>query len=126
MRDRDNTDLWTALAIGAVVGIGAALLARSRQDETNDLQGMLKRLKPTRKRAARMVKNARRAVSRGAHQAGEAGEDLVHASRDMLTDLRKNAREIVHTTRDELEKVARNSVLDARKAARRAARRTFG
>ena len=118
MRDRDNTDLWTALAIGAVVGIGAALLARSRQDD-NDL---LRRLKPTRKRAARIVKNARRAVGRGAHQAGEVGEDLVHASRDMLSDLRKNARQIVHTTRDELEKVARDSIIDARKAARKAVR----
>src|SRR5688572_33330029 len=98
MKDRDNTDLWTALAIGAVVGIGAALLARSRQDD-NDLQHVLKRLKPTRKRAAKLVKNARRSVSRGAHQAGEVGEGVLHASRDMLHDLRENARDIVHTTR---------------------------
>jgi gas vesicle protein len=124
MNDRDNTDLWTALAIGAVVGIGAALVARSRQED-NELQSVLRRLRPTRKQAVRMVKNARRAVGRSAQQAGEAGEELLGASRDVLNDLRKGAREIVHSTREELQKVARESITDARKAARRAARRTF-
>jgi gas vesicle protein len=123
MRDRDNTDLWTALAIGAVVGIGAALLARSRDE--NELQSVLRRLKPAQKRAARIVRTARRAVGRGAHQAGETGEELVHASVDMLNDLRQGARDIVHTTREELQKAARDTLIDARKAARRAARRTF-
>jgi gas vesicle protein len=124
MKEHDNTDLWTALAIGAAVGIGAALVARSRQGD-DDLQNVLRRLKPARKRAGRMVKAARRGVVRGVHQAGETGEDIVHASRDMLSDLRKGARDIVHTTREELQKVARDSIIDARKAARRAARRTF-
>jgi gas vesicle protein len=124
MNDRDNTDLWTALAIGAVVGIGAALVARSRQED-NELQSVLRRLRPARKQAVRIVRNARRAVGRGAQQAGEAGEELLGASRDVLNDLRKGAREIVHSTREELQKVARESITDARKAARRAARRTF-
>ena len=123
MKDRDNTDLWTALAIGAVVGIGAALVARSRDE--SELQSVLRRLKPAQKRAAHMVKNARRAVGRGAHQAGEAGEDLVHASVDMLNDLREGARDIVHTTREELQRAAHDTLIDARKAARRAARRAF-
>lgn len=124
MKDRDNSDLWTALTIGAVVGIGAALLARSRQSD-DDLHAVLSRLKPQRKRTGRALKRARHAIDRGARQAGAAGEDLVHASREVLDDLRKGARDIVQSTTEELRNVARDSIADARRAARKAARRAF-
>ena len=123
MSDRDNTDLWTALTIGAVVGIGAVLLVRARQSDRD--VSVLKRLAPARKRGQRAVRAARRAVESGAERAGDAGSDLLHAGRDALSELRHGARDIVLSAREELEKAARDSLSDARKAARKAARRTF-
>lgn len=121
MSDQDGIDVWAAVAIGAVVGIGTALLVRARQeDETHEL---LKRLRPVRRGAQRAATAVRREVGRRTSQAGDAGEELVSAGLDVLDELRKGAREIVHATRDELQKAARDSVRDARKAARRAARR---
>lgn len=117
--ERDNVDIWTAVAIGAVVGIGAALIVRAKQeDETADL---LRRLQPMRKKARKAAKSLRREVGRTAHRAGDATEDFVSASREVLDDLRQGAAEIVRNTRDELQKAARESVKDARRAARKAA-----
>jgi gas vesicle protein len=119
--DRDHVDLWTAVAIGAVIGIGTALIVRARQeDETSDL---LKRLQPVRKRAQRTAKAVRKSVGRTANRAGDATEDLVSAGREILDELRRGAADIVSNTRDELQKAASDSVADARAAARRAARR---
>jgi gas vesicle protein len=119
--DRDHVDLWTAVAIGAVIGIGAALIVRARQeDETSNL---LKRLQPVRKRAQRTAKVVRKSVGRTADRAGDATADLVSAGREILDELRQGAADIVRTTRDELQKAAADSVADARGAARRAARR---
>lgn len=121
MNDHDSIDVWAAIAIGAVVGIGAALLVRARQED--DTHELLKRLRPVRRDAKRAVTTVRREVGRRASQAGEAGEDLIDAGRDLLADLRQGAREIVEATRDELAKAARDSVREARRAAQRAARR---
>jgi gas vesicle protein len=124
MSDRDNVDVWTAVAIGAVVGIGTALIVRARQDD--DTHEIIRKLRPVRRRAEKAAKNVRREVGRRASQAGDAGGELLSASRDVLDELRKGAAEIVRDTRDELRRAAKDSVADARKAARRAARRVAG
>jgi gas vesicle protein len=121
MSDRDNVDVWTAVAIGAVVGIGAALLVRARQED--DTHELIRKLQPLRKRAGRAAKSMKREVRRGAGKAVDAGEELVDAGRDILEELRDGASEIVRNTRDELQKAARESVRDARRAAGRAAKR---
>jgi gas vesicle protein len=121
MKDRDNYDVWTAVAIGAVVGIGTALIMRARQED--DTHEIIRRLRPVQRRAQKAVKKVRREVGRHAEAAGDAGEELVSAGRDVLDELRKGAAEIVQDTRRELERAARDSVSSARKAARTAARR---
>jgi gas vesicle protein len=120
MIDRENTDVWTAVAIGAVVGIGAALIMRARQDD--DTHALIRSLRPVQKRASKAVKTARREVGRRTSQAGKAGGNLMEAGSDILDDLRQGASEIVQDTRDELRRAARDSVREARKAARRVTR----
>jgi len=117
MRGRDDKEMWTAIVIGAVVGIGATLLMRARQDD--DEMSIVKALKPVQKGASRVAHNAGRVLRRGAHQAGDAGEDFLSASRDVLGDLREGASDIVRDTRRELRKAARDSIADARAAARK-------
>jgi gas vesicle protein len=120
MNDRDKTDLWTALAVGAVVGIGAALLLRSSdQPETRRL---LRTLRPVQERARRAVKNASRQLEQRAQELGSRGEDLVDQGTDALADLRRDAAEIVGQAREELEQIARKSLKQVRMTARRARR----
>ncbi|CAN5836623.1 hypothetical protein BH23GEM9_BH23GEM9_02980 [soil metagenome] len=121
MSDRDNTDLWTAVAVGAVIGIGTALLVRARQDD--DTHELLKRLRPLRRRAQNAARVVGKEVRRRTHDAGEAAGDLVSASRDTLDDLRKSAADIVRDTRSELQRAARESVKEVRRASRQVGRR---
>lgn len=121
MNDRDSFDVWTAVAIGAVVGIGTALIVRARQED--DTHEIVRRLRPVRRRAEKTMKKVRREVSRRADRAGDAGEELFSAGREVLDELRKGAQEIVRDTRKELERAAQDSVAGAQKAARRAKRR---
>src|SRR5687768_8145700 len=99
MTERDNTDMWTALAIGAVVGIGATLLLRAQQhDDTHDL---IKRLRPMQRGAKKVMKSAGKRVVRGMRSARGSGEELLSTGHDLLDDLQENARDILHETRSE-------------------------
>jgi gas vesicle protein len=120
MSDRDNTDVWTALAIGAVVGIGTALIVRARQED--DTHEIIRKLRPVRRSAERTAKTVRRAVSKRADEAVDAGEELLSTGREILDELRHGAAEIVRDTRDELRKAAKESMKEARSAARRVTR----
>jgi hypothetical protein len=117
MKGRDEKELWTAIAIGAVVGIGATLLMRAQEED--DSSAILDALKPVRRRAGRAAHSAGKVIRRGAHHAGEAGEEFISASRDVLSDLRDDASDIVIETRRELQKAAREAIKDARRAARK-------
>jgi gas vesicle protein len=123
MKDHDNFDVWAAVAIGAVIGVGTALLVRARQED--DTHEIIRRLRPVQKKAKRTARNVGREVSRRAGQAGDAGEDLLRAGREMLDELREGAGDIVRSTRKELRKAARDSVREATKAARKARQAAF-
>jgi gas vesicle protein len=121
MNDRDKTDLWTALAVGAIVGVGAALLLRAAdQPETDRL---LRSLKPVQKRARRAMKSATKQLERGTRDIRGRGEDLLEHGSDALADLRRDAARIVAHARQELESVAHSSVKQAKRTAQRARRR---
>lgn len=116
MRDQDNTEVWTAVAIGAVLGIGTALLVRARQED--DTHEIIKRLRPVQRQVKSAAGKARKELGRRARQAGDSGEDLLSTGRDIMDELRRGAQDIVKSTRKELRKAARESVKEARKAAR--------
>jgi gas vesicle protein len=117
MKGRDEKELWTAIAIGAVVGIGATLLMRAHEED--DTSAIVDALKPVRKRARNAARSAGKVIRRGAHDVGEAGEEFLSTSRDVLSDLRDDASDIVSETRRELQKAAREAIKDARRAARK-------
>jgi len=121
MNDRDKTDLWTALAVGAVVGVGAALLLRAAEDPQPE--GVLRNLRPVQQRAKRIAESASRRLERSKRGLGRRGDDLLEQGADTLADLRRDAARIVAQARQELEDMAQLSVKQARRMARRARRR---
>jgi vacuolar-type H+-ATPase subunit H len=120
MRDRDNTDVWTAVAIGAILGVGATLLVRAHQED--DAHEIIRRLRPVARQAKRTAKAARKEFGRQTRHAGETGDELLSSGREIMNELRRGARDIVRSTRKELRKAARESLREARKAARNAMR----
>lgn len=121
MNDRDKTDLWTALAVGAVVGIGAALLLRSADEP--QAERLLRTLRPVQQRARRVAKDASKQLGRSSRRIRRGGEELLEQGSDALSDLRKDAAKIVAQARHELEDIAQSSVKQARRTVRRARRR---
>jgi vacuolar-type H+-ATPase subunit H len=116
MRDQENTEVWTAVAIGAVIGIGTALLVRARQED--DTHAIIRRLRPVQRQVKSAAGKARKELGRRARQAGDTGDELLSSGREVMEELRRGAKDIVKTTRKELRKAARESVKEARKAAR--------
>lgn len=121
MNDRDKTDLWTALAVGAVVGIGAALLLRSADEP--QAERLLRTLRPVQQRARRVAKDASKQLGRSSRRIRRGGEELLEQGSDALSELRKDAAKIVAQARNELEEIAQSSVKQARRTVRRARRR---
>lgn len=116
MRERENTEVWTAVAIGAVIGIGTALLVRARQDD--DTHAIIRKLRPVQRQVKSAAGKARKELGRHARRAGNQGDELLSSGREAMEELRRGARDIVRSTRKELRKAARDSVREARKAAR--------
>jgi gas vesicle protein len=128
MAKQETTDLATAFAIGAALGIGATLLLRSgRESET---ERIVRELKPLRKRMRKQLNRAGRGASGGARAAEQASEKLVETGRSVLGDFRDQVTRIVQSARGEIVDTAREAVKRAGDAAREDvyenARSTFG
>lgn len=120
MKSRDNTDAMAALAIGAIVGIGAALIIRARQED--DTHEIVKRLRPLKKRAEAGAREAGKVVRKQVRNTGNAADDLRAASLEIIEELRSTARDVVDDTRSELQRSAKRALREARKAAKSARR----
>ena len=114
-RDTDSVDLFTAFAIGAMIGVGATLLLRPDPPPTRTQQ-VLKRLTPLARRAGKAARNARRDLGRSVEMSRAAGRDLGTAGKDVLEDFREQVEEILSSARDELTDSARRQLRSARKA----------
>jgi hypothetical protein len=133
---RDDSDFLTALAIGAAVGIGAAIHFRASDDLDRDM--IIKKLKPLKKKAnralhragervgresSRAVDMASKKMSRKMSDARGAGRIIRKSSGKIAHNLGDDAARIVADAKREMEASARDSVKLARRAMRRAAKR---
>ncbi len=96
----DTNDFLAAFGIGAVLGIGAALLLRPGNP---DPRRTLKRMRPRGKRLGRAAKQAQKAGERvhaaGGHLSGDAidtGRELLHEFRGEVARILADARRELH------------------------------
>lgn len=93
LRDQETSDVVTALAIGAVVGVGVALLMRG--DDISRREKLLREIRPLARRATRRAHRARTQVERGARHTRERIEDSARYARDGIDDGARYARDRV-------------------------------
>ena len=118
MHDQEKTDILTAFAIGAVVGVGAALLARGNKAARHER--LLREIRPLRKTIGREVRTARKAVGRHAHDAAEAGSSYAAEAGRVAADiLRDTLGQLVHEATLQVRRNARRSVREAQRALKR-------
>lgn len=116
MAKQDTTDLATAFAIGAALGIGATLLLRSGRE--SDTERILRELRPLRKRMRKRLDRAGRSASDGGRAVEQASERILETGRSVLGDFRDQVARIVQSARSEIVDTARETVKRAGEAAR--------
>jgi gas vesicle protein len=117
MREDDRSDLLIALAIGAVLGAGAALLLGSGRRD--DRARLIRELEPLRRDVHRRLAGVRHEARHGADRIARAGSAAADTARDALASFRAEVADIVEDAREEIVRSAKG----ARRAAGRARRR---
>jgi gas vesicle protein len=121
MTNDHTTEYVTAFVVGALLGVGAALLLAP--DPPSRRQRLVKELKPYGKK---LRKNATKVRKEAGHQAaavGEWSEELVKASRAVLEDLREEVAELVADARDDIASAVEGQLDSAHKSLRRGTKR---
>jgi gas vesicle protein len=116
MARQDTTDFLTAFAVGAVLGIGATLLLRSRPETAKER--LLRELKP---HSRKKIPGGRvaRGVRRGRAAAVDMADDAIHTGRELLSEFRDEVKRIVEDARDELVEALEEKEPAPRKRSRR-------
>lgn len=122
--DRDNVDFLAALGIGAILGLGLALMFRP--DPPTRRERLMKELKPYRKKLDRTTKQARKTVSKKAGAARTRGDEMVGAGREALDSLRGDIADMIADAREEISGMVETQVGAAQDALRKSAKRLKG
>lgn len=120
MAENERTEMITAFAIGALIGVGATLLLRP---EPSTRDRLARELKPLVKKARQAGRRTRHGVARRIDASREAGADLADSSREMLEDFRDRLDRIVESAAKDARRAANRRVKVARKAIDRRLRR---
>lgn len=124
MAPRDPNDFLTAFGIGAVLGIGAALLLRP--EKPNPRKQLQKRLKPHVRKLGRSAARTRKAARRAAREAGAgtaapaagaSADDVILAGRELLAEFRGEVARILDEAREELRGMAQEQARGGPRAA---------
>ena len=104
MARQDTNDFLAAFGIGAVLGLGAALLLRP--DKPNPRKQLRKRLKPHVRKLSRGAARTRKAARAAAREAGATTDDVIPAGRELLAEFRGEVERILDEAREELRALA--------------------
>jgi gas vesicle protein len=124
MKTMDNdrtTEYLTAFAVGALVGVGAALLLAPDPPTRRDR--LMKELKPYRKKLDKKASKMRKQAGRQMEAAGDWGDELREASRAVVADLREEVAEVVADARNQIADAVDAQIDSAQKGLRRGAKR---
>ena len=120
--DQDHsTEYATAFVIGALVGVGAALLFSP--DPPTRRERLMDELKPYRKKLAKQSKKTRKKLGKQATAAADWGDDLVDASRVVMNDMRDEVAGLVNDAREEIADAVAAQLDSAQKAQKKNAKR---
>ncbi len=121
MRDEHNGEFVVAFAVGALLGVGAALLLAPDPPTRRDK--IMKELKPYRKTLRKKTSSARKQMGRRASAAGDFGEELISAGRAVAADLREEIADLVSEARSEIAATVEDQLEAAQDALKKGAKR---
>ncbi len=122
MPRQDNLDFLTAFAVGAVLGVGTALLL---QPSPTPKERVVKQWKPYRKQMKKSYGEAREVFADAGGATGEMSSELVSAGKELLGEFRSEVAKVLRDARGEMEEIVEDQSKDLSKKLRKA-RRKFG
>ena len=121
MTKDSSSEFVMAFAVGAMLGIGAALLLAP--DPPTRREKLMKELKPYRKKLKKRTASARKGVGRRASAAADMGDELMEAGRAVARDLREEVADLVAQARSEIASTVEDQLEAAQDALRKGAKR---
>jgi gas vesicle protein len=121
MTEDHTTEYVTAFVVGAIVGVGAALLLAPEPPTRRER--VMKDLKPYRKKLRKQTAKMRKQAGKQMSAAGDWGEDLAAASRVVAQDLRDEMAQLVADARDEIADAMETQLESAHSSLRRGTKR---
>lgn len=121
MKQEEQTEYLTAFAVGALVGVGAALLLAPKPPTRRER--LMKELKPYRKKLDKRSARARKEMEKRASSAADWGEEMVSASRSVIGDMRHEVADMVADARAEIADSVADQLESAQKALKKSAKR---
>lgn len=119
---KDNSNEYVvAFAVGALLGVGAALLLAPEPPTRREK--IMKELKPYRKKLRKKSAAARKQMGRQASAASDFGDELVAAGRAVMQDLREEVADLVADARSEIASTVETQLDAAQHALRKGAKR---
>lgn len=115
MARQDTNDFLAAFGIGAVLGIGAALLLRP--DKPNPRKQLQKRLKPHVRKLGKSASRTRKAARVAAVASGTSTDEVIDAGRELLAEFRAEVARILDEARAELRELSQEQAREAPPAA---------
>ncbi|HUG41426.1 MAG TPA: hypothetical protein VMM12_13140 [Longimicrobiales bacterium] len=121
MKNDSSSEFIMAFAVGALLGVGAALLLAP--DPPTRREKLMKELKPYRKKLGKKTASARKMAGRRVSAATDMGEELVAAGRAVARDLREEVAELVADARTEIAATVESQLDAAQHALEKGAKR---
>lgn len=121
MKRDETTEYLTTFIIGALIGVGAALLFAPKPPTRRER--LMKELKPYRKKLSQQSARARKEMGRRASAAAGWGDDMVAASRDLMGEVRSEVGDLVTEARNEIAESLADQLEAARKSLQKNAKR---
>ena len=104
MARQDTNDFLAAFGIGAVLGIGAALLLRP--EKPNPRKQLQKRLKSHVRKLGKSASRTRKAARVAPRESGTTTDEVITAGRELLGEFRAEVARILDEARAELRELA--------------------
>lgn len=118
MKQEDTTEYLTAFAVGAAVGIGAALLLTPKPPTRRER--IMKEIKPYRKKISKRAGRARKAMQ---DKSQDTGEKVLDVSRAVVDDMREEVAAMVAEARAEIADAVADQLDSAQKHLKKTAKR---
>ena len=121
MKQEDTTEYLSAFVVGALVGVGAALLFAPKPPTRRER--LMKELKPYRKQLDKQSARARKGMGKRASAAADWGEEILDASRVVMGDMRDEVADLVAEARAEIANTVADQLDTAQKSLKKSAKR---